>query len=94
VIPTLIGEVAAQEAKLNTLKSILAARLAIGGNGATGTPQQGADLLDAGEAARRVGMSVGWLYKNAKRLPFTRRVGPRSIRFSAEGIRRYLAARA
>jgi predicted DNA-binding transcriptional regulator AlpA len=42
-------------------------------------------LLDVGEAARRLGVSVAYLYRNHETLPFTRRVG-RSLRFSARGI--------
>jgi predicted DNA-binding transcriptional regulator AlpA len=81
--------------RLAALQSAIAARLAVqvGSDGATRTTPRGDDLLDASETARRIGMSVGWLYKHASRLPFTRRVGPRSVRFSAEGIHRYLARR-
>jgi predicted DNA-binding transcriptional regulator AlpA len=49
--------------------------------------------VDVHGAARLLGMSQGWLYRNARRLPFTRRVGTRSLRFSVAGIRRYLASR-
>ena len=51
------------------------------------------DLLTATAAAKLLGMSRDWLYKNSAKLPFTRRVGPRAVRFSAKGIRRYLASR-
>lgn len=50
-------------------------------------------LLTVDEAAERLGMSVTWLYKNAARLPFTRRIGQRTVRFSATGITRYLTSR-
>jgi predicted DNA-binding transcriptional regulator AlpA len=49
-------------------------------------------LLTATEAAALLGMSRHWLYKNAARLPFTRRVGPRTVRFSAVGLRQYIAS--
>ena len=49
--------------------------------------------VDVREAARLLAMSPGWLYRNARRLPFTRRVGTRALRFSVAGIRRYLATR-
>jgi predicted DNA-binding transcriptional regulator AlpA len=49
--------------------------------------------VDVREAARLLAMSPGWVYRNAGRLPFTRRVGTRSLRFSVAGIRRYLASR-
>src|SRR5262245_19431402 len=47
-------------------------------------------LLTAKEAAERLGMSVDWLYDHARRLPFTRRVGARSLRFSRKGIDDYM----
>src|SRR5262245_57008721 len=49
--------------------------------------------VDVHDAARLLAMSPGWLYRNARRLPFTRRVGTRALRFSVAGIRRYLASR-
>ena len=72
---------------------LTASELAADRDPAARTSSQGDDLLNAAEAAKRIGMSVGWLYKNASRLPFTRRVGPRTLRFSADRIRRYLARR-
>ncbi len=51
------------------------------------------ETVDVDDAARLLGMSPGWLYRNARRLPFTRRVGPRALRFSVAGIRRYLTNR-
>ena len=49
-------------------------------------------LLGADGAADRLGMSKVWLYRNAPRLPFTRKFG-RSLRFDAAGIDRWLARR-
>lgn len=49
-------------------------------------------LLDADAAAERLGMSKVWLYRNAARLPFARKVG-RSLRFDAAGIDRWVARR-
>jgi len=46
-------------------------------------------LLDVDKAAERLGMSPDYLYRNHKRLPFSKRMG-RSLRFSAQGIERYL----
>lgn len=51
-----------------------------------------AGLLNADAAAQRLGMSKVWLYRNANRLPFARKVG-RSLRFDAAGIDRWLARR-
>ena len=50
-------------------------------------------LLDAEEAARMLSVSPDWLYRNARRLPFTRKLGPKMLRFSCQGIQKYLATR-
>jgi len=50
-------------------------------------------LLDAGEAAKLLSVSEGWLYHNAKNLPFTRKLGHKMLRFSYLGIQKYLATR-
>jgi predicted DNA-binding transcriptional regulator AlpA len=79
-------------AHLLALQARVVARLTAG-TGVQAVVERDTDLLEAKEAAKLLKMSEDWLYKNAKRLPFTRRVGLRSLRFSAEGIRRYLASR-
>lgn len=48
------------------------------------------ELLDVAEAARRLGRSTDFLYRNAHKYPFARRDG-RAVRFSARGIERYIA---
>jgi predicted DNA-binding transcriptional regulator AlpA len=50
-------------------------------------------LLTVKQTARILGMSEDWLYRNADRLPFTRRTGRRTIRFSEQGLKRHLADR-
>lgn len=50
-------------------------------------------LLGVEEAAELLGVSRDWLYRNAKKLPFTKRLGPKMLRFSATGIQKYLATR-
>lgn len=50
-------------------------------------------LLDAEEAAKMLSMSTDWLYRNAKRLPFARKLGPKMLRFSSQGIQKYLNTR-
>ena len=49
-------------------------------------------LLDVREAAARLNLSVDWLYRHAKKLPFTRRVG-RAVSFDPAGLARWLAHR-
>lgn len=44
--------------------------------------------LSATEAARRLGVSRDWLYRNANRLPFSLRIGRRLL-FSASGLERW-----
>ena len=50
-------------------------------------------LLDANEAAKLLSISPDWLYRHAGRLPFTRKLGPKMLRFSYQGIQKYLASR-
>ena len=49
-------------------------------------------LLSATEAAKRIGMSLPWMYRHAAALPFTVRQG-RALRFSANGIETYIRVR-
>jgi predicted DNA-binding transcriptional regulator AlpA len=75
--------------------NLIARLLETSANGA-GAPQTANGdedrLLDAGEAAQRLGTSPDWLYRRAARLPFTVRLG-RALRFSAQGIDRYIRQR-
>jgi predicted DNA-binding transcriptional regulator AlpA len=51
------------------------------------------DLLVAiDEASRRTGLSVDQLYRN-KRLPFRVQAGPGTVRFSVNGIQRWIRAK-
>ena len=50
-------------------------------------------LVDAEEAARLLCVSEDWLYRHAQKLPFTRKLGPKMLRFSSLGIQKYLATR-
>lgn len=50
-------------------------------------------LLDAEEAASMLSVSPDWLYRNGRKLPFTRKLGPKMLRFSYQGIQKYLATR-
>jgi len=61
----------------------------------SGIGQQGGpeELLTAEEAARRLGVSVDWLYRRARSLPFVKKLSRKVTRYSAEGIAAYLSAR-
>ena len=48
-------------------------------------------LLTVEESAELLNVKPGWLYRNAGRLPFTRKLSPKMLRFSERGLRRYLA---
>ncbi len=50
-------------------------------------------LIDTKAAAKLLGTNVRWLYDRADELPFTRRLGPRTLRFDEAGIRRWLDTR-
>src|SRR5262245_28216320 len=50
--------------------------------------------LDVRSAAARLGLSPDWLYRHAARLPFTRRVGRRTLRFDPVALDRWMASRA
>ena len=87
-IPSVLEEVGTQEARLGTVKAILAARLA-----APGTANGPDRLLTAQEVHERTTFSVDWLYRHANALPFARRVG-RKVLFSEAGLAKWLAKRA
>jgi predicted DNA-binding transcriptional regulator AlpA len=50
-------------------------------------------LLDVKEASQLLGVSEDWLYRNAKKLPFTRKLGPKMLRFSYQAAMKWLATR-
>jgi excisionase family DNA binding protein len=47
-------------------------------------------LLSVKEAAEILNVSADWLYRNAKRLPFSRKLGPKMLRFSNQGLQKYI----
>lgn len=76
-------------AHLLALQARVVARLAAGKAVASVVS---ARLLSVDEAAARTGMSKDWLYRHAKTLPFTRRLG-RAVRFDEAALTRWLATR-
>jgi predicted DNA-binding transcriptional regulator AlpA len=50
-------------------------------------------LIDANAAAEILDTKVRWLYDRADELPFTRRLGPRTLRFDEAALRRWLETR-
>ena len=86
-IPRLVGD-------LEKLQAIAYARLTAAAVNDQPRPAGAAhdELLDIEEAAHRLSLSTDWLYRRAKELPFTVRLG-RGLRFSARGIERYIHQR-
>ena len=50
-------------------------------------------LMTPEEAANLMGVNRKWLYRHADKLPFTRRISRKNLRFSEAGLRRWLAAK-
>lgn len=50
-------------------------------------------LIDAAAAAELLGITIRSLYRRADRLPFTRRLSPRTLRFDEAHLRRWLETR-
>lgn len=51
------------------------------------------DCLTPEGAARVLGVSVRWLYRHWKELPFARKLSRKTLRFSEKGLRRWLDTR-
>jgi len=88
-VPTLLCQLAA-------LQSALAARLLTtpsGNRQPLNAPEHGDRLLTVEEVGPLMGVTPRWLYRHAKRLPFTKRLSRKALRFSEKGLRRWLAAR-
>ena len=54
---------------------------------------QGDRLLSIEEASKLLSVSPDWLYRHGSRLPFTRKLGSRVLRFSFQGLQKFLASR-
>lgn len=82
--------------QLTALQSALAARLITATANAKREPEVPSKedrLLTPEEAATFLGTTPRWLYRHARRLPFTRRLSRKALRFSEAGLRRWLAAK-
>lgn len=79
---------------LSALQSRIAVRLVSRTSTSPAPATSGDVLLPVNEAATRLGVSRHWLYRNAPSLPFTRRLSSRTLRFSSQGIDRWLRTRA
>jgi excisionase family DNA binding protein len=82
--------------RLATLQSALAARLIVmpvGTNHQDSAPQADDELLTVADAARLLNVGEDWIYRRAGRLPFTRRLSRKALRFSKAGLLKWRAAR-
>jgi predicted DNA-binding transcriptional regulator AlpA len=79
------SSVAALRGKLSELDTMLLGALFQAAAPTTGTDR----LLDAKEAASRLGMSIDYVYKHATEFPFAAHEG-RRVLFSEQGIGEYL----
>ena len=84
-VPDIIGALEAAKARLQL-------RL-FGGREPVSASPVGSRCLDVKEAARLLGMSVDWLYRHGKELPFSRKIG-RSVRFDEAALREWQKRRA
>lgn len=88
-----IEEIAPTLIALASLQTRLAARLIAANGSADPAPAAEDSLLPAKEAAARLACSVDWLYRHAGKLPFAVRLGPGQLRFSSNGIDRFIRQR-
>ena len=85
--------------KVLTFQAELASRLSLAswtGNGQhpiEKEPDRSDALIDAAEAGKLLGVNVSWLYKNSKRLPFARKLGRKTLRFSKMGLLKWQQSR-
>ena len=87
-IPALLAQLAAEQARLSALETVLAARLAEAAP--NGPPAD--QLLTVEEAAAKLGTTRDWLRRHPH-LPFVVRLSPGQVRYSAKGIERFIAMR-
>jgi len=78
------------DALADAIASRVAARLQ---NGRDPAAADSDHLLTLPQAADRLGVTRGWLARHAARLPFTRKLSHKTLRFSNSGITRWLARR-
>jgi len=88
-IPPLLCQLSALQSALMVRLLALPAR----GNAKPEAPSEEDRLLTPEEAGKMLSTTPRWLYRHHRRLPFTRRLSRKALRFSEAGLRRWLAAR-
>ena len=86
-----MSETSLSDALATILKPIIeeAVQAAISQNG----HHEGDKLLTAEKAAEFLSVSSDWLYRHASKLPFTRKLAPKMLRFSQQGLTKWMASR-
>jgi predicted DNA-binding transcriptional regulator AlpA len=88
----LVAELASKQAALSAIQGVLTARLLV--TPAERASDDGGDrLLSAEEVASMLGVTKRWVQRRARRLPFSRRISVRSVRYSEAGLKRWMSAR-
>ena len=83
--------------RLSSLQTALAARLIhmpTNSSRQDSKPEGDDELLMTADAAKLLNVSEDWVYRRASRLPFTRRLSRKTLRFSRAGLLRWRAAKA
>ncbi len=86
------SDLAQRQLELTALQLALQDRLRVvsASGAASGPPAQRDRLLTAEELADRLRTTVRYVYRNASKWPFTRRLGRKKLLFSEAGLTRYL----
>ena len=95
-VSELLAEVGVRHAQLATLQLSLLSRLIKGRRQPSAVASASSDddrLLCVDEAAEILNVTPQWLYRHARRLPFSRRLSRKALRFSEAGLRRWAASR-
>ena len=82
--------------RLSSLQTALAARLLKfppNRNGQAVNSEEEDELLVIADVAKLLNVSDDWIYRRANRLPFTRRLSRKALRFSKVGLLRWREAR-
>jgi predicted DNA-binding transcriptional regulator AlpA len=92
-IPALVAELASEQATLCALQGALTTRLLTSAADEAASHKSGDRLLTADEVASTLGVNRRWVQRRARRLPFARRISEHSIRYSENGLKRWMANR-
>jgi excisionase family DNA binding protein len=87
-LPVLAGELARALAAVLALVAAPVAPLT-----AASLPVAVDTLLTVEQAAERLGVAPSWLYRHARQLPFTRKLGHRTLRFDVRALDRWASTR-